>query len=276
MGFAMRSTTLTSSVFLGLLFARLGVAQMQYPLAVTASESGPIYVADRNLPGVWKMEDGKPTLYFEGSKRYRTPLYAVRCLAFDKTGSLLAGDTATREVYRFDKDAKPVPLTNGGIGMPMSIAVNSKGELLVADLELHRIWRVPAEGGKPEVVVEVQAPRGVCVDSEDQLWIVSHSENQVVRWTSAGKREVVVAGRPFEFPHHIVLGPDKTAFLTDGYAKAVWKISPGGTPVKLVSGEPLLNPVGLAWRGENLLVADPKANAVFEITTAGKVTRISP
>jgi hypothetical protein len=44
----------------------------------------------------------------------------------------------------------------------------------------------------------------------------------------------------------------------------------------LVSGDPFINPVGLAWHGENLLVADPKANGIFEVTTAGKVTRVSP
>ncbi len=231
---------------------------MQYPLSAAVSESGTIYVGDRNLPGVWKIEGGKLSLFFEGSKRYRTPLYAVRCLAIDKAGSLLAGDSATREVYRFDKAGKPVPLTDGGIGMPMSIAVNSKGDLLVADLELHRIWKVPAAGGKPEQVAEVQAPRGVCIDSEDNVWVVSHGKNQVVRITASGKVEAVVEGRPFVFPHNIVLSPDKTAFVTDGYSKAVWRIPPGGKPEKWVSGDPLVNPVGLTWKKDNLLVVDPR------------------
>ena len=201
------SQILALCLFAVLAAARTSPAQMQYPLSAAVSESGTIYVGDRNLPGVWKIEGGKLSLFFEGSKRYRTPLYAVRCLAIDKAGSLLAGDSATREVYRFDKAGKPVPLTDGGIGMPMSIAVNSKGDLLVADLELHRIWKVPAAGGKPEQVAEVQAPRGVCIDSEDNVWVVSHGKNQVVRITASGKVEAVVEGRPFLFPHNIVLGP---------------------------------------------------------------------
>ncbi len=260
---------------LALASARTAPAQMQYPLAAAVSESGTIYVADRNLPGVWKIEGGKLSKFFEGSKRYRTPLYAVRCLAIDQAGSLLAGDSATRDVYRFDKDGKPVPLTDGGIGMPMSVAVNSKGDLLVADLELHRIWKVPAAGGKPEQVAEVQAPRGVCVDEEDNVWVVSHGKNQVVRITNSGQVETVVEGRPFLFPHNIVLGPDKTAYVTDGYSKAVWKIPPGGKPEKWVSGDPLVNPVGLTWRKANLLVVDPRANAVLEISADGKLTKVA-
>ena len=258
----------------GLASAQLAPAQMQYPLSATVAESGTIYVADRNLPGVWKIEDNKLSRFFEGSKRYRTPLYAVRCVTLDKSGALLAGDSATREVYRFDKDGKPTPLTDGGIGMPMSIAVNSKGELLVADLELHRIWKVPAAGGKPEQLAEVQAPRGLAVDSEDNLWVVSHGKDQVVRVSPDGKLETVVEGRPFLFPHNIVLGPDKTAYVTDGYSKAVWKVPPGGKPEKWVSGDPLVNPVGLAWRKQNLLVVDPRANAVLEITPDGKIAKL--
>lgn len=271
----MRCFTFVFCLFTSLASARTCPAQMQYPLAAAVSESGTIYVGDRNLPGVWKIDGGKLSPLFEGSKRYRTPLNAVRCLAMDKAGALLAGDSATREVYRFDKDGKPVPLTDGGIGIPMSIAVRSNGDLIVADLELHRTWKVPAAGGKPDQVAEVPAPRGVCIDSDDNVWVVSHGKNQVVRITAAGKVETVVEGRPFQFPHNIVLSPDKTAFVTDGYAKAVWKIPPGGKPEKWVSGDPFVNPVGLAWKKDNLLVVDPRANAVFEIAPGGKVTKVA-
>jgi sugar lactone lactonase YvrE len=201
-------------------------------------------------------------------------LNAVRCVALDKTGSLLAGDSATREVYRFGDDGKPVPLTNGGIGIPMGITVDSKGQLLVADLELHRIWKVPAEGGEPEQLAEVPAPRGVCIDDDDNLWVVSHGKDHVVRVSPDGKVETVVKGRPFQFPHTIVLDQDKTAYVCDGYAKAVWKVPPGGEPAKWVSGEPLVNPVGLAQRGDGLLVVDPRANAVFEVDATGKPTKL--
>lgn len=260
-------------LFSALASVRPVTAQMLYPLSAVAGEAGTIYVADRNLPGIWKIENGKLSRFFEGSKRYRTPLYAVRCVILDKAGALLVGDTATREVYRFGSDGKPAPLTNGGIGMPMSIAVNSKGDLLVADLELHRIVKVPAAGGKPESVAEVNAPRGLAIDGDDNLWVVS--PDKIVRVTPDGKLETVVEGRPFLFPHNIAVAPDKTAYVTDGYAQAVWKIPPGGQPEKWVSGEPLVNPVGLSWRGANLLVVDPRANAVLEITPDGKIAKLT-
>ena len=211
--------------------------------------------------------------FFEGSKRYRTPLYAIRCLAIDKAGSLLAGDSATREVYRFDKAGKPVPLTDGGIGIPMSVAVNSKGDLLVADLELHRIWKVPAAGENPSKWPRCRPPRRMRRRRRQRVGRLPRQGSGGADY-GVGQSETVVEGRPFLFPHNIVLSPDKTAFVTDGYSKAVWKIPPGGKPEKWVSGNPFVNPVGLTWKKDNLLVVDPRANAVFEITPDGKVTKM--
>ncbi|MDB5385414.1 MAG: vgb, partial [Planctomycetaceae bacterium] len=75
---------------LGWLPPRVNAADMQYPLDIAVDAQGTIYVADRNLPGIWQIKDGKRELYFEGSKKFRTPLNAVRCLIVDGKGQLLA------------------------------------------------------------------------------------------------------------------------------------------------------------------------------------------
>ena len=248
-----------------------GPPNLDYPLAVASAAEGPLFLADRNLPGVWKLDGEKLSLHFQGSKKFRTPLNAVRCLALDAQGKLLAGDSSTRDVYRFDDQNQPVPLTKGAIGIPMSIATAKNGDLIVADLELHVIWRVPAGGGAPTKVASVPAPRGVAVDSEDRIWVVSHGKDQVVRLDADGKPEVIVAGQPFQFAHQIVINDKGVAFVSDGYAKAVWRIEPGAEPKKWVEGEPLVNPVGLALRGTQVLVVDPRAKSVFQIDESGKI-----
>lgn len=250
-------------------------AEVAYPLAVASTADGPVYLADRDLPGVWKIADGKLSLFFQASKKFRTPLNAVRCLALDAEGKLLAGDSSTRDVYRFNDAGEPVPLTKGGIGIPMAIAVAKNGDLVVADLELHILWSVPAAGGAAKKLADVPAPRGVAIDATDRVWIVSHGADQVLRLKPDGGLETVVKGRPFQFPHQIVVTDDKTAFVTDGYAKAVWKVVEGAEPQKLCAGEPLVNPVGIARRGDRLLVADPRAKAVFQIDLTGKIEKMA-
>ena len=256
---------------------RAQAAEMLYPLSVVADASGNIFVADRELPGVWKVTDGALSVHFQGEKKFGTPLNAVRCLALDHEGKLLAGDSATREVYRFDAEGKPQPLTKGGIGIPIAIAVNKAGDIFVADLELHIIYKVPAAGGKPAEFVRVVAPRGMTIDADDNLWIICHRDDLLIKFSPEAKKTVVVKGQPLtapSFPAGIVVGKDGTAYIADGYNKAVWKVAEGGKPVKLVTGEPLIHPVGLAWRGEKLLVADPRAKGLIEVGLDGKATKL--
>ena len=117
---------------------------MQYPISAVAAADGTIYVADTIAPAIWKIKAGKIEKYFEGSKKYRTPMNRPCCLAIDGGGKLLVGDSATREVYRFDDAGKPTPLTKGKIGIPRAIVVMPGGDLMVTDQELHCIWKVPA------------------------------------------------------------------------------------------------------------------------------------
>lgn len=249
---------------------------LQYPLGIAVTEQGEIFVADRNLPGVRQIRDGQIAAYFTGSKKFRTPLNAVRCLALDAQGKLLAGDSATREVYRFDEPGKPTPLTQGGIGIPMSIAVNSQGELLVADLEIHRLVKVPAAGGTPERIAEIPAPKGVYVDSQDRVWVLSGvGHGKLYRVAKSGEVEKLIDDCGFQFPHNLVVDADETVYVSDGYAKTIWKIPPGGKPAAWVSGPPLMNPVGLTRRGDTFYVVDPHAKGVFQIDREGKLAPLN-
>jgi sugar lactone lactonase YvrE len=250
--------------------------ELEYPISVAVHESGSVYLADRNLPGVWKLDGDQLSLLFKGSKKFRTPLNAVRCVAIDASGKLLAGDSATRDIYRLADDGTPKPLTDQGegygmVGNPMGIAVDDEGNLLVSDLEVHRILKIPKEGGKAEEFASIQAPRGLFYDSNKQLWVISG--RKLLRLNEDGNQETVVDTGVFEFPHSVVVLDDGTAYVSDGYADTIWKVAPGQKPEKWVTGEPLVNPVGLAARGKNLLVVDPAAKAVFEIDQSGKLTK---
>jgi sugar lactone lactonase YvrE len=254
--------------------------ELQYPLAI-AAQGNTIYLADLNLPGIWKSEGGKLSVYFQASRKFRTPLNKPRCLATDSEGRLYVGDSATREVYRFDSNGQPQPLTGASIGIPMGIAVNSEGDLLVADLELNRILKVvlPDEKkAKVERYADVPAPTGVCLDGGGRLWVVSRGTDALFRIDSRGKVERVVSGRAFEFPQSVVVDKQGTAYVADGYAKAIWKVPPGdkleGEPQKWVAGDPFVHPVGLAWQDDNLLVVDPRAKGVFRIDPEGQISSV--
>jgi sugar lactone lactonase YvrE len=250
--------------------------QLSYPVSIAVNRSGVIYLADRDLPGVWRLEGDRLSLFFKGSKKFRTPLNAVRCVAVDREGKLLAGDSATSDVYRFDDQGTPQPLTARGkpygrIGIPMAIVTDADGNLLVSDLETHRIVKVPKEGGPSQPFAAVPAPRGLFYDSHKQLWVISG--RKLVRVSGAGEPKTIVDDGVFLFPHAVVVKDDGVAYVCDGYAKTIWKVPQGQKPEKWVSGSPLDNPVGMDLRQGRLLVVDPRAKAVFEIDEKGKLTR---
>lgn len=249
-----------------------------YPLDVSVTaDAKTLYLVDRKLPGLWKAgADGKLAVFFQASKKFRTPLNAVRCIAADGKGGLLVGDSGTREVYRFSADGKSTPLTKGGIGIAMGIAVNAKGTIFVSDLELQRIWTVPAAGGEPKEFAVLPAPRGMTFDKKGQLWVVSGGpRNQLVKIAADGKITPVVKDRTFVYPNDVAVSADGTAFVSDGYADCIWKVAANGKTSKWVSGKPLDNPVGLDWQGTTLLVVDSRAGKLFSITPDAKLAPVS-
>lgn len=246
-----------------------------YWLHTVRSSDSTMYIVDRTMPGVWQVKNGKLTEYFRASKKFRTPLNAARCAALDHDGKLLVGDSSTRQVYRFEQSDKPVPLATGvGIGIPMAIAVDADGSLFVADLELHRIFKLPAAGGEAKVFVEVSAPRGLVFDKDGQLVVLSTTKDQVHKIDAKGNKTLLVKDKPFNMPQNIVLASDGNYYVSDNYEKCIWRVTGDGKTSKLVSGDPLVNPVGLSVSGDRLLVTDPRAKAVFECDLAGKLTKL--
>ncbi len=249
----------------------------QYPLDAAVGADGTYYIADRKLPGIWKLKDGENTVLYQGKKQFRTPLNAVRCVHVAADGTLYAGDSATREVYSVSPTGEVKALTNGSIGIPTAIAVVD-GTVYVTDLELQRIWKFPAAGlpitQQPTEFAVVGGCRGLFVDDKGFIWVLSSLAPQLRKYTGDGKFEPVVSDVVFDFPHQVCVTSDGTAYVTDGYAKAIWKIAPSGKPEKWVSGEPFVNPIGIRPQGTDFIVCDSRANALFKVTPDGKVEKL--
>ena len=242
-----------------------------YPLDAVVDNDGNVFVVDRNLHGIWKYAGDQLSIFYEGSPKFRTPMNAPRCIAIDKDGSLLVGDSATRDIYRVNAQGEAKPITGGKIGVPMDIAVSSDGTIFVADAELYRLVKIPPGKTEPELVANVN-PNAVFVDSNDKVWVISKTAKQIQIVKDDGSTEVVVSDRTFRYPNQIVVKADGTAFISDGYSKAIWKIPEGGKPEIVVQGAPLDNPVGLALYGEDVIVTDPRARKVFKLGVDSKLT----
>jgi len=245
-------------------------ALSMYPLDSVVDKQGTVFTVDRNLPGIWKWQADKLSIFVQGPKKFREPLNAIRSVALDHEGKLLVGDSATRDVYRISEDGKATAITGGVIGIPMDIAVKSDGTIYVADVELRKLMRIPAGSTKVEHVADVN-PRGVFVDSENKVWVVSQDAQQLLIVADDGTKEVVVDKRVFDFPHQVVVNSKGEAFVSDGYKKAIWKVVRGQAPTIIIEGPPLDNPVGLALFDDQVIITDPRASRVMKLTPENKL-----
>jgi streptogramin lyase len=152
----------------------------------------------------------------------------------------------------------------------MAIAVDRVGGIFVADLESHAIYQLPAAGGKPVLFASVPAPRGMAIDAQDHLWVVSQGTVPVLRIAPDKTVENIVTQPLFQFAHHIALDNAGGGYVTDGYAQCVWKLTPGKEPQKLYTGPPLKNPVGICLRNQQLLIADPHQRMIYTGDTNGR------
>lgn len=245
-------------------------AVLKYPLAV-AVDGDALYVVDLDLPGVWQVTEGERSLYLRGSKFLRKPLNRPRCVALHPEGGILVGDSATREVYHVAaKDAEPKPLCNARIGIAMALAVSPDGKsFYVGDAEKRATFRLPINGGEPELVARVNA-RGLAFDGEGNLWAVTPDDAAVHRIDVKANSSVpVITGRPYQYPNGLVWSGDH-GFITDGYGKSIWKFTADGKTEKWLEGEPLVGPVGMAISETSLFVADPKKLQVFAFDRSDK------
>jgi len=242
---------------------------VQYPLDLDLAADGTVVVVDLNLPGLWRVpvEGGEPQLVYRGSKRLREKMNRPRCCTVLDDGTILVGDSATREVYRIrgDGQGEPQGLTSGGIGIPNSLAVGTDGTLFVADLETRFVLRLPVAGGEPEVFSKTSV-RGLHFAENGGLFAVTPTSQPLVTLSDKGEPTGVVRERVFEFPHDVVALEDGSALVSDGYAKAIWRVdAERGTVEKWLSGTPLMNPVGLALGDGFVCIADPHAKQVFRV-----------
>jgi DNA-binding beta-propeller fold protein YncE len=261
-----------------LLAADPAVAPFEYPIFVTIGPDRTLYIADQNIPAVFKLTaSGEVGALYKGEKRYRTPLYRPRGLAVAQNGDLIVCDPATYDVYRLRPDGKATPLTGrnvklldgrettlGELIQPEGAAVSADGKVYVSDMKYQAIFAI-GDDRKPVKVADVPAPRGVAFDTDGTLLVVSNSPAQLKRVdVQSGEVTDVVGARPFRFPMSVCVRPDGQYIVTDNYSKALWLVTREGKASKWVEGEPLQNPTGVACDAEgNLAIADPHQRKIY-------------
>jgi uncharacterized protein (TIGR03437 family) len=210
-------------------------AQLFQPSALTLDFAGNVFIAD------------------SGTQRVRQVLH-------DGTMTTLAGTgTAARGA------ADGSPAANVALNTPIGVAVDSSGNVLVADTYNHRVLLVtPAHtirsvagtgtsGASPEgtspLVAQLRGPRAVCADRTGNMYIVDTSNHRVLRLspggtlqTAAGNGSKGIAGdggaarfAQLNTPSACATDSAGNLFIADTANHAIRKVNPAGT-ISTVAG----------------------------------------
>jgi uncharacterized protein (TIGR03437 family) len=204
-------------------------AQLNNPQGVAADAAGNLYVADTLNNVVRKVSPNGTISNFagnggvgssgDGSAATSAQLHGPQGLAVDAAGNLFIADTMNAKVRKVSA-ANGVITTVAGSGtpgyggdggaaasaqlnLPIGVAVDSSGNVYIADFGNSRVRKVSASGasigtvagngsagysgdGGPAVKAQLNGPQGVAVDAAGNLYIADTENNAIREVTSAG------------------------------------------------------------------------------------------
>ncbi|MEU1465501.1 NHL repeat-containing protein [Streptomyces sp. NPDC005727] len=279
--------------------------------------------------------NGEAGFVVDGGPAAGTKLYNPHSVAVDREGNLYIADASNHRVRKvtpsgiittvagngqagFVSDGGPAVATK--LYHPHSVAVDGSGNLYIADYSNHRVRKVTPDGiittvagngqagfvsdGGPAVATKLNAPIGVAVDGDGNVYIADYGNHRVRKVTpdgiittvaGNGQAGFVSDGGPavatkLNYPWGMAVDGDGNLYIADRYNHRVRKVTPNGiiTTVAgngvagyIADGGPavattLHYPAHVAVDGAgNLYIGDGHNHRVRKVTPNGIITTVA-
>ena len=319
-------------------------ALLRFPFGVAVDGTGNVYIADTGNNKIRKVDTsgrissvagtGDRGLSGDGGLGIEARLAAPRGVAADADGTVYISDSGNHSVRKLDLagDISTVAGTgrdgfrrDGGLAtsaeldIPLGIAIDGGGDLLIADSRNHRVRRVLSSGiittlagtnnfggdGGPATDALLFFPLSVAVDSVGDLYIADTRNHRIRQVDVSGTITTVAGTGDPDFagdggqargadlfaPRDLTFDADGNLYIADLGNRRVRKVTPGGV-ISTVAGNGSagstgdggpatsaeLVPVGVAVDGAgNLFIADNggSGSRVRKVTTSGVTTTVA-
>lgn len=205
-----------------------------------------------------------PDLIISGDE-LKTP----RNIAIGKDGSIFVVDTGNSRIVKYKSSGELVNAWGsqtlvgetlpppGSFNEPWGIAVDSEGNILVADTWNHRIQKFDSEGkfllqwgvagGIEEGLDRMWGPRGLAVATDGTVYVTDTGNKRVIAFSPKGKALFAfesVGDALLDEPVGITLGLDGNVYVADTWNMRVAIFSPDG---KFLSSFPIQG-----WRSDSM------------------------
>ncbi len=322
-------------------------ASLAAPTGLAVDATGNIYIADRGNGRIRKVTPngtiqtiaGGGTCPFsrvqvcfggDNGPAIDASLYFPEGVAVDTAGNLYIADSSNKRIRKvssagiittvagngvstFSGDGQLA--TNASLNQPTDVAVDAAGNLYIADWQNNRIRKVGLDGiivtiagggsggdGGLAAAAALNAPRGVAVDSNGNLYIAD-TDNQRIRIVSPGGVITTVAGNgAFGFsgdggpatgamlfqPWGLAVDPARNLYIADSGNHRIRVVNPGGIIATIAGGGVFIGdggpavsavlslPAALALDpAGNVYIADTDNNRVRRVTAQGTITTVA-
>ena len=171
-----------------------------------------------------------------GSKVFSSiPNSGLNALTFDKAGNVYVSDSAQGIIWKIGPDGVATPWNNSpllrpgtGLTPPFGangVEFNNAGTIMyVANTAFHQIIQIPVNsngtaGTASIFITGINAPDGIAIDRDDNLWVCANQEDEIVVIDPTGKVIAKLGDFNGIDPKGIARGllfPASLAFSNDG------------------------------------------------------------
>jgi len=202
------------------------------PEGLVALPDGSIIFAEQDANRIVSLAPGSTTpkvlRQLPGTPSSANCKHGVDGIALDPTtNTLIIPDSPTGNVYRMSLDGKTFTLLASGIVRPVGAAVDSQGNIYIADECGGAVWRV-TPAGKTTRIGGFGMPDDVIPDGYGNLLVIDlqPSIHALIRLNlTTGKRETL-ASQGYIEPQGLVMDTHGNIYVADDYANIIVKYSP--------------------------------------------------
>jgi uncharacterized protein (TIGR03437 family) len=211
-------------------------------------------------------------------------LYSPSSVAMDSSGNWYIADTSNNRI-RMVTSAGVIstiagtgtagstgdngPASAAELNAPRGLALDSLGNLYVADAGNNEVRKITPAGLMVPVATQLNNPVSVATDAQGSVYIADSGSNQIITVTAAATTSIFAA----------IVGPQAVAVDPSGNVLVagptqIWTITPAGVASTMITG--LNSPSGIAVASDgSLLIAAAGANLIQQWTTSSSLATIA-